>query len=1127
MRPSIRCFLLTFMLCAVTLPVQGIMPDWDDSELEYPPFSRFFNRRTNAVPVVYRTEISISRSVSYAVVKVSADRYWHGYVNGTYLPDSRNTIDSDEPFLVDLTPYLKRGTNVFVCSASTSGFVLSGYAVYTNGVKKKLSTGTAGWKVKQYPPLTVLAREECMQPGYDMSGWDPVKSSRAIKSTKSTMGELFNHYILGESKRLRKRLDDAYWRAELLAKKGITVIDWEAFGFGGSGRLQEWLIPAARKIMGRKDALQKRLDDLDAVKAGLKSTGSREGQRFLQTRKLIRGYEKDIETISLWVRVNDERDSLVMHWQYFHDSGHRAAAILHGVIRSSEKVLKEAGTRIYEGTMSLSLGALKKALASIEDAKKKAGEAWGHRMNDLNTTIYNPFGWFDNNDLFGNDIGEWGIRVNPVDISWTMNLDGKWRFRVDPKNIGLKETRHQLDYNIENQWRQLSVPGAWEKQGITQQNPNTPDDTPYPGVNVRIDGQYNGYAWYRKTLRIPAEWAGYDLELYVSKIDDWDWTYFNGLEIGHTGANDENWWRIPRVYKIPKDTVNFGGFNAITFRIYDCGAGGFLGSVELRCPALKEAYENKPKKKYTPASLFASPFSPGIMLRTGGRSLDIWGWEQRSASGPQGIILPLSGSVKYVPFDESGTVYDRKTDGKLAENWVMLWNDVAEGSTELPVQLVMEKAPLSISVEKGKLGVSSLSVKFSRPEATVFMVRPVKAEQSMGTKVPEAVLDRARYWSRTLLAYPLNYIEIARKVPGRKKAVDIVDIYQYRVIKDDFGTKPAYHAPLPPFAGFAQDTGFPGVRIPGDVRELGYTLGEWGELKGIQDAKQISYRVPFINERKRQIGFSHWCFVKESVGVPDNIPEIELIASVGANTFRPQHNFSDESAEQLVKWCVERNMNHTFNCDGRYGNEPGIVKHYAKLAKMCAEYPADLVSYDLINEPAVIPLKEYNPKIKKITKAIRKEDRTHLIYVETPASFASVDEFVHLEPTGDGLTYYSFHDYNFRLPPYWPNTDVDMRTALRQFLPAFRFMLVNHVPLHLGEYGAHEQTRNDPFTNPCAVTIMLDFLKMLDQFGMPSHYYSNRDINRLKSDGSLYESLVQEGFRRYFARGTAHCYFDE
>jgi hypothetical protein len=50
--------------------------------------------------------------------------------------------------------------------------------------------------------------------------------------------------------------------------------------------------------------------------------------------------------------------------------------------------------------------------------------------------------------------------------------------------------------------------------------------------------------------------------------------------------------------------------------------------------------------------------------------------------------------------------------------------------------------------------------------------------------------------------------------------------------------------------------------------------------------------------------------------------------------------------------------------------------------------------------------------------------------------------------------------------------------------------------------------------------MMMDYLRIFDQFGWHWHYYSNRGTTRVRKDGSLQESYIQKATRRYFAGGT-------
>jgi sialate O-acetylesterase len=103
-------------------------------------------------------------------------------------------------------------------------------------------------------------------------------------------------------------------------------------------------------------------------------------------------------------------------------------------------------------------------------------------------------------------------------------------------------------------WIVTTVPGAWEKTAL-------PD--------------FDGVAWLRKTIDLPASMVGKDLTLSLSTIDDNDITYFNGEVIGSV-----NGYNMPRVYTVPASKVK-AGKNTIAVRVFDTrGGGGICGNAE-------------------------------------------------------------------------------------------------------------------------------------------------------------------------------------------------------------------------------------------------------------------------------------------------------------------------------------------------------------------------------------------------------------------------------------------------------------------------------------------------------------------------------------------------------------------
>ena len=106
----------------------------------------------------------------------------------------------------------------------------------------------------------------------------------------------------------------------------------------------------------------------------------------------------------------------------------------------------------------------------------------------------------------------------------------------------------------EEDWQTISLPGYWEGKGLKD---------------------FDGIIWFRRSLEIPAEWAGKPLTLRLGMIDDEDITYFNGVEIAR-GAG----YMTPRTYTIPAKLVK-AGKAVLTVRVSDFGGeGGIHGKAE-------------------------------------------------------------------------------------------------------------------------------------------------------------------------------------------------------------------------------------------------------------------------------------------------------------------------------------------------------------------------------------------------------------------------------------------------------------------------------------------------------------------------------------------------------------------
>jgi len=129
---------------------------------------------------------------------------------------------------------------------------------------------------------------------------------------------------------------------------------------------------------------------------------------------------------------------------------------------------------------------------------------------------------------------------------------------ADPGNQGEALGYANVVFNAAD-WNQMNLPQYIETAGLN------------------IDGA----VWFRKEVDLPASWAGKDLVLNLTAIDDYDTTYFNGTRVGGIGKETPNSYMTPRRYAIPASLVR-AGRNVIAVRVFDAaGEGGFGGGGQM------------------------------------------------------------------------------------------------------------------------------------------------------------------------------------------------------------------------------------------------------------------------------------------------------------------------------------------------------------------------------------------------------------------------------------------------------------------------------------------------------------------------------------------------------------------
>ena len=178
--------------------------------------------------------------------------------------------------------------------------------------------------------------------------------------------------------------------------------------------------------------------------------------------------------------------------------------------------------------------------------------------------------WTSRETLVRNDdVSDWVARYEAdthAPAFWTDSAKGDRETVLprDPGNQGLEQgwAKANLD---DLAWGSMKVPGTWKAQGHN----------------------YNGIFWFRKTIDIPAAWAGKELALALGAADKQDITYFNGHQVGATGSElDESHWNEQRIYRIPGHLVK-AGKNVIASRVYSfIFDGGLIGPAAKMALAL-------------------------------------------------------------------------------------------------------------------------------------------------------------------------------------------------------------------------------------------------------------------------------------------------------------------------------------------------------------------------------------------------------------------------------------------------------------------------------------------------------------------------------------------------------------
>lgn len=115
------------------------------------------------------------------------------------------------------------------------------------------------------------------------------------------------------------------------------------------------------------------------------------------------------------------------------------------------------------------------------------------------------------------------MALTPAPLSFrdTLSLTGEWTFALDPQDIGIRSAWYSRDLDSH-----VELPGSWAEQGLG----DVPDSHFLAGWNATHD--YEGAAWYTRSLDVPAEWQNHAVVLVLKGVRWQSQVWLDGTLIG-------------------------------------------------------------------------------------------------------------------------------------------------------------------------------------------------------------------------------------------------------------------------------------------------------------------------------------------------------------------------------------------------------------------------------------------------------------------------------------------------------------------------------------------------------------------------------------------------------------------
>ena len=239
---------------------------------------------------------------------------------------------------------------------------------------------------------------------------------------------------------------------------------------------------------------------------------------------------------------------------------------------------------------------------------------------------------------------------------------------------------------------------------------------------------------------------------------------------------------------------------------------------------------------------------PGILVETDDAALRLEGME--SAGSYNSILLPLTNgrTIRSHPGD---LVYDREKDGEFIDNWILLWG--SDSFPDVPIMLMLQKKPEKIIFNRNSdHSLRSIDIVAAKEFGLAAVVFPfgfeVFSPSSAGNdKWLTGAIEKCAFFSKAVMAYPSNCREFF-KVDSTLNRIEILQQFNYRIIRDDWGSKPLFIAPLPPPLSLTGDT--TQFVVDSAAEDFDFPT-KYGYLKGVIGRNWSSYSLPLPPSRRK------------------------------------------------------------------------------------------------------------------------------------------------------------------------------------------------------------------------------------------------------------------------------------